>query len=338
MRVIDNMQERFTASLDGAFAAYDERVAAGTQPSTPGATPGFLIFANAGYVLVTAALDFAMQRREKGFEIKGIITVYNLSCVIAAGYCAVHIILYKYQHPGSLACNALVEGPDGQHLAWVFWVFYAQKFWEFLDTWFFILRRSFRQVTFLHLFHHSSITVVVGSILRFDYSGDMFLPILLNSIVHVLMYSHYFVTALGIKSWWRQHLTTLQLCQFVLISVQSYIAYNAGPSCGAPDWAKLIMILYMASMLVLFGNFFMRRYVFNKSEADMCGVIKGVEHPDAEIYNGIVQLNKLGEAVVSLPPWFNAKRHRQRNDHFSYQVRPLLTAALLAQSAYSSCR
>ena len=114
MRVLDNMQERFTASLDGAFAAYDERVAAGTQPSTPGATPGFLIFANAGYVLITAALYFAMQRREKGFEIKGIITVYNLSCVIAAGYCAVHIILYKYQHPGSLACNALVEGP-GAH-------------------------------------------------------------------------------------------------------------------------------------------------------------------------------------------------------------------------------
>lgn len=55
-------------------------------------------------------------------------------------------------------------------------------------------------MTFLHLFHHSSITIVVGSILRFDYSGDMFLPILLNAIVHVLMYSHYFVTALGIKS------------------------------------------------------------------------------------------------------------------------------------------
>ena len=55
-------------------------------------------------------------------------------------------------------------------------------------------------MTFLHLFHHSSITVVVGSILRYDYSGDMFLPILLNSVVHVLMYSHYFVTALGIKT------------------------------------------------------------------------------------------------------------------------------------------
>jgi hypothetical protein len=118
------------------------------------------------------------------------------------------------------------------------------------------------QVTFLHLFHHSSITFVVGSIVSFDYSGDMFLPILLNSIVHVLMYSHYLVTALGIKSWWRKHLTSLQLGQFVLISMQSYISWTSGPECGAPDWAKILMIAYMVSMLLLFGNFFFHRYVW----------------------------------------------------------------------------
>ena len=69
--------------------------------------------------------------------------------------------------------------------------------------------------------------------------GDMFLPIFLNALVHVLMYSHYLVTALGIKSWWRQYLTSLQLAQFCLISLQSAVAYSRGPSCGAPDWAKV---------------------------------------------------------------------------------------------------
>ena len=68
-------------------------------------------------------------------------------------------------------------------MAFIFWVFYAQKYWEFLDTWLFILRKSYRQVTFLHLFHHSSITIVVGSIVRFDFSGDMYLPVLLNAMV-----------------------------------------------------------------------------------------------------------------------------------------------------------
>lgn len=70
----------------------------------------------------------------------------------------------------------------------------------------------------------------------------MFLPIFLNALVHVLMYSHYLVTALGIKSWWRQYLTSLQLAQFCLISLQSAVAYSRGPSCGAPDWAKVTWI------------------------------------------------------------------------------------------------
>ena len=140
------MQERISVSLERGFADYDARVAAGTQPETPGANPNFLIAANAIYITTTMLLYVAMKKRTKGFEIKGIITVYNLTCVVAAGYCAVHIALYKYHHPGKFVCNEMAEGEDGEWLAWVFWVFYAQKFWEFLDTWFFILRRSFRQV------------------------------------------------------------------------------------------------------------------------------------------------------------------------------------------------
>lgn len=140
------MQERIYISLEKGYADYDARVASGTQPDTPGAYPDFLIIANAIYIATTVILYVAMKQRTSGFEIKAIITVYNLSCVVAAGYCAVHIVLYKYHHPGKFVCNELVEGKDGEWLAWVFWVFYAQKFWEFLDTWFFILRRSFRQV------------------------------------------------------------------------------------------------------------------------------------------------------------------------------------------------
>lgn len=39
--------------------------------------------------------------------------------------------------------------------------YYAQKFLEYGDTIFFLLRKSFRQVTFLHIYHHVSITLVV---------------------------------------------------------------------------------------------------------------------------------------------------------------------------------
>merc|ERR550514_432019 len=176
---------------------------------------------------------------------------YGTSCGFLAGYVVYGMIRAKLSNPGRFACNPTDRTEDGEYLAWVFWVFFAQKFWEFLDTFFFILRKSFRQVTFLHIFHHCSINIVVGLILPHDYNGDMFLSIFLNAVVHVLMYSHYLVTALGIKSWWRQYLTSLQLLQFCAISVQSAIAYWTGPACGSPDFAKVLMVGYMGSMLVL---------------------------------------------------------------------------------------
>ena len=39
--------------------------------------------------------------------------------------------------------------------------YYAQKFLEYGDTVFFVLRKSFRQLTPLHIYHHVSITIVV---------------------------------------------------------------------------------------------------------------------------------------------------------------------------------
>ena len=89
----------------------------------------------------------------------------------------------------------------------------------------------------------------------------MFLPIVLNAFVHVLMYSHYFVTSLGFKAWWAPYLTGLQLIQFILIAAQNWIAYQAGPTCGAPDFAKVVLFFYMGSMLALFGHFFYDKYI-----------------------------------------------------------------------------
>jgi hypothetical protein len=39
----------------------------------------------------------------------------------------------------------------------------------------------------------------------------MYLPILLNSLVHVLVYLHYFCTCIGFHSWWSPYLTSLQV-------------------------------------------------------------------------------------------------------------------------------
>lgn len=194
------------------------------------------------------------------FQLKNLLAIYNVICIFLAGYVFGGVMLLKYEKLGTFSCNVTDTSDRSLRYAHFYYIFYIQKFWEFLDTWFFILRKSFRQVTFLHLFHHSSITLVVGFILRFDFAGDVYLPIVLNSFIHVLMYSHYLVTSLGMKSWWSQYLTSLQLIQFLMIALQSYIAWTSGPTCGY-DFVKAILIVYMASMLLLFGNFFVQKYL-----------------------------------------------------------------------------
>lgn len=301
---------RISQSWTENWDLLDERVATGMQPTITLRFTSFefLLYANIVYLLVTLSLYQYMKQRKEGLNdklLKRIIFYYNAICVGLAGYVVYAMVNYKVTvDAGSFVCNtsAKPNTPETQYIAFVFWIFYAQKFWEFMDTWFFLLRRSFRQVTFLHIFHHSSITFVVGSILRFDYSGDMFLPIFLNACVHVLMYSHYLVTAMGIKSWWRQYLTTLQLLQFCAISMQSGLAWSRGPSCGSPDWSKVGMMCYMGSMLWLFARFFYHRYIKNDDRIGLEGVIttKAFD-PQYASFHGTVELNESGCAQIVLP-------------------------------------
>lgn len=309
-----------------------QRIAAGTQPDLPYATPEFLLGSNVAYIIITTVLYNWMKGRKQGFYLKPIIAVYNAICVFLAGYVVYGLAVAKWENPETFVCtNGCRSDSRCQKLAHFFWVFYIQKFWEFADTWFFILRRSFRQVTFLHLFHHSSITLVVGFIIPYDFCGDMYLPIFLNALVHVLMYSHYLVTAIGIKSWWRQYLTSLQLTQFVLISVQSIMALRRGVQCGAPTWAKLLMVAYMCSMLFLFGNFFVRRYLIKTTDvtpAGCVGVIKDNYEVDGKpiIFAGTADVGTAGEVVVNLPSLFAKKLRRVVEKHdvsFYYQLTPV---------------
>ena len=113
------------------------------------------------------------------------------------------------------------------------WLFYGQKFWEYLDTVFFILKGSRRQVSFLHVYHHCSVTGIVWVYLQLMTStagdgtqlvtADGYIPAFLNSFVHVLLYAHYFMRLKckhvgGAKPWWAPYLTKMQLVQFFIIA------------------------------------------------------------------------------------------------------------------------
>ena len=116
------------------------------------------------------------------------------------------------------------------------WIYFLSKFTEFLDTFFFIARKKFANVSALqvskHVFsvsaapssipfpqviHHGIMPVFAYCQCRWLPGGHESFGGFLNSIVHVIMYSYYFLAALGPGFqrylWWKKYLTTFQMVQ-----------------------------------------------------------------------------------------------------------------------------
>ena len=59
---------------------------------------------------------------------------------------------------------------------------------DFLDTVFIVARGKWRQLSFLHVYHHFSIFFFYWVNVNAGYDGDIFYTIIANSFVHLVMY------------------------------------------------------------------------------------------------------------------------------------------------------
>jgi len=85
---------------------------------------------------------------------------HNLFCTILSLYMCIEIWRQAYLGGYSLFSQSIDRTSAGLPMASVLWVFYASKVPEFMDTILMALKRNFRQITFLHVYHHSSIFVI----------------------------------------------------------------------------------------------------------------------------------------------------------------------------------
>lgn len=151
---------------------------------------------------------------------------------------------------------------------------------ELMDTVFIVIRKKDRQLTFLHVYHHSSVLIFWWVVLKWVPSGSResslkivghlililwfsaFLIAAVNSGVHIIMYLNYSLTAarsdLANSFWWKRYITIIQMIQFTTgIGLTGLALLRA---CPFPTWMMVANMLYLLSFLILFYGFYRNTY------------------------------------------------------------------------------
>lgn len=221
------------------------------------------------YLLFVFKWGPAFMKNRKPFKINGIIQVYNILQVIVCVYMVHQALKYCYLQGYNLLCEPVdySMSPRALHITRRVYFYYLIKILDLLDTVFFVLRKKQSQVTFLHVYHHAGMLALTWHAVKYFPGGHSIFLGAINSLVHVVMYSYYFVTSLKPEYkkniWWKKHITQMQIIQFFLI-ICHYLVLLVQPNCKYPKFTAVVIIPQNLFMLLLFTDFYMKAYGHKK--------------------------------------------------------------------------
>ncbi|XP_030376556.1 elongation of very long chain fatty acids protein AAEL008004 isoform X3 [Scaptodrosophila lebanonensis] len=158
------------------------------------------------------------------------------------------------------------------------WWYYFSKFTEFMDTIFFVLRKKTSQVTTLHVIHHGCMPMSVWFGVKFTPGGHSTFFGLLNTFVHIVMYTYYMFSAMGPQYqkylWWKKYLTTLQMVQFILIMVHAFQLLFI--DCNYPKAFVWWIGMHAVMFFFLFNEFYKAAYKNRRNKAKAALIANGL--------------------------------------------------------------
>ncbi|KAM4709823.1 very long chain fatty acid elongase 7 [Discoglossus pictus] len=222
------------------------------------------------YIYFVTSLGPKLMENRKPFDLKKTMALYNLLMVVFSLYMCYEFLMAGWATGYTFQCDIVdySGSPQALRMAWTCWLYFFSKFIELLDTIFFVLRKKNSQITFLHVYHHSIMPWTWWFGVKFAAGGLGTFHALVNSVVHVIMYSYYGLSALGPEYqkylWWKKYMTTIQLVQFLMVT------FHIGQFFFMKDCPyQFPVFLYVIwsygfVFLVLFLNFWFHAYTKGK--------------------------------------------------------------------------
>ncbi|RXN22855.1 fatty acid elongase [Labeo rohita] len=166
------------------------------------------------YLLIVWMGPRYMKNRQP-YSCRALLVPYNLCLTLLSLYMFYELVMSVYQGGYNFFCQNTHSGGEADNrMMNVLWWYYFSKLIEFMDTFFFVLRKNNHQITFLHVYHHASMLNIWWFVMNWVPCGHSYFGATFNSFIHVLMYSYYGLSAVpAIRPylWWKKYITQGQL-------------------------------------------------------------------------------------------------------------------------------
>ncbi|XP_073828896.1 very long chain fatty acid elongase 1-like isoform X2 [Musca autumnalis] len=212
------------------------------------------------YFLLILVIGKNFMKNRQPYKVKSYMQIYNIVQILLNTfifYAALHITVMSSDY--SFKCqphNPFDRRPNTMRFVRPAILYYISKYLDFFDTVFFVLRKKNNQITFLHLYHHSIMLLAVYVYLSQAFASHATPTALVNSFIHIVMYTYYMIAAAKPNidlTPWKKTLTSMQLMQFVLVDER----ITTNPILGSP-WLMLASILFYLWLILVVGKKFMK--------------------------------------------------------------------------------
>lgn len=143
-------------------------------------------------------LFYRFMEKRKAYDLRVFIACYNIFQVLA---CAIMIReyflsgfrlehMYKCSNPDFNESKRMLRSRN-----FMLWL----KGIELIETVLFVLRKKQNQVSNLHVYHHISTFFLGWYFMKYVGGGMLQFSVVINNLVHIVMYFYYFLATLGPK-------------------------------------------------------------------------------------------------------------------------------------------
>ncbi|CAE7713134.1 ELOVL5, partial [Symbiodinium pilosum] len=159
------------------------------------------------------------KQQEKNGSLKLYVQIYNVIQILLCSY-MVYGLMPCISFPNIFGINSEFDA-QGE---WFVFVHYLSKFLDWFDTLWIILKKNRKQLSFLHVYHHMTIPMVWGYLLHNGVAnGTTRYGAWVNSLTHVIMYSHYLWTSFGLRNPFKHLITGWQIAQFYSCLLHAFV-------------------------------------------------------------------------------------------------------------------